>query len=136
MGCGGRTRCVALALGLAAAAGAGCKQEPAGGAAGAPLRLGLFPNLTHAQALVGNGEGLFAREVGRPVAVRQFNAGPAAMEALLAGDVDVSYVGPGPAVIAYLRSGGAALRVVAGAASGGAVLVAREARSPRDLLGK
>ena len=124
----------ALALGLAVAAA--CKGEPAGGAAGAPLRLGFFPNLTHAQALVGNGEGLFAQEVGVPVTVRQFNAGPAAMEALLAGDVDVSYVGPGPAVIAYLRSGGAALNVVAGAASGGAVLVTREARSARELVGK
>jgi len=125
-------RWVGASLALALVAGAGCKKEPAG----APLRLGLFPNLTHAQALVGNGEGLFVRELGGPVMVRQFNAGPAAMEALLAGDVDVAYVGPGPAVIAYLRSGGAALRVVAGAASGGAVLVAREARSPRDLLGK
>jgi len=129
-------RWVGASLALAVAAGAGCKKEPPGGAAGAPLRLGLFPNLTHAQALVGNGEGIFARELGGPVMVRQFNAGPAAMEALLAGDVDVSYVGPGPAVIAYLRSGGTALRVVAGAASGGAVLVARQARSPRDLLGK
>jgi len=129
-------RWVVTGLALALAAGAACKKEPAGGGAGEPLRLGLFPNLTHAQALVGNGEGLFAREVGGPVTVRQFNAGPAAMEALLAGDVDVSYVGPGPAVIAYLRSGGAALRLVAGAASGGAVLVTREARAPRELLGK
>src|SRR5207247_1344664 len=65
-----------------------------------------------------------------------FRAGPAAMEALLAGEVDVCYVGPGPAAIAYLRSGGEALRVIAGAVSGGAVLVARSARSPRDLEGK
>jgi NitT/TauT family transport system substrate-binding protein len=68
--------------------------------------------------------------------LRQFNAGPAAMEALLAGDVDVSYVGPGPATIAFLRSGGSVLRVVAGAVSGGASFVARSARSPRDLAGK
>jgi NitT/TauT family transport system substrate-binding protein len=127
-------RWVVTGLALALATGTACKKEPAG--ARVPLRLGLFPNLTHAQALVGNGEGLFAREVGGPVTVRQFNAGPAAMEALLAGDVDVAYVGPGPAVIAYLRSGGAALRLVAGSASGGAVLVTREARSPRELLGK
>ena len=58
------SRWVAAGLALAIAAGAGCKKEPAGGAARAPLRLGLFPNLTHAQALVGNGEGLFARESG------------------------------------------------------------------------
>jgi NitT/TauT family transport system substrate-binding protein len=84
---------------------------------------------------VGHGEGRFEQAVG-PVVVRQFNAGPAAMEALLAGDVDVSYVGPGPATIAFLRSQGSALRVVAGAVSGGAALVARSARSPRGLAGK
>jgi NitT/TauT family transport system substrate-binding protein len=67
--------------------------------------------------------------------MRPFNAGPAAMEALLAGDVDVAYVGPGPATIAFLRSQGS-LRIVAGAVSGGAALVARSARSPRDLVGK
>ncbi|HEX8908417.1 MAG TPA: ABC transporter substrate-binding protein [Anaeromyxobacteraceae bacterium] len=126
-------RRLALTLALLAAVPACKKGQPE---AGAPLRLGFFPNLTHAQALVGNAEGLFARELGGPIAIRQFNAGPAAMEALLAGDVDVTYVGPGPAAIAYLRSQGAALKVVAGAASGGAALVARSARAPRELLGK
>jgi NitT/TauT family transport system substrate-binding protein len=66
-----------------------------------------------------------------------FNAGPAAMEALLAGDLDASYVGPSPVAIAYLRTRGEAVRVVAGAASGGAVLVVRkEVRAPEDLAGK
>jgi NitT/TauT family transport system substrate-binding protein len=65
-----------------------------------------------------------------------FNAGPAAMEALLAGELDASYVGPTPAVIAHLRSRGDGVRVVAGAASGGAVLVVRDARSVEDLVGK
>jgi NitT/TauT family transport system substrate-binding protein len=66
-----------------------------------------------------------------------FNAGPAAMEALLGGDLDASYVGPGPAVLAYLRSRGEGLRVVAGAVSGGAVLVvSRDVREPKDLRGK
>ena len=127
-------RHLALATALAAA-GLGvatCKRAPPGG----QLRIAFFPNLTHAHALVGQSEGRFAQAVGAPVAVRQLNAGPAAMEALLAGDVDVAYVGPGPAIIAFLRSQGAALRVVAGAVSGGAVLVARTARSPKDLAGK
>jgi NitT/TauT family transport system substrate-binding protein len=125
---------LALLLLLAALALAGCKRaQPAGG----PLRLGFFPNHTHSQALVGTAEGRFAAALGGPdkLAVRQFNAGPAAMEALLAGDLDVSYVGPGPAVIAFLRSQGA-LRVVAGAASGGAVLAVRDARRAQDLAGK
>lgn len=129
-------RCLALhplALVLALAL-SGCSKERR--AAGGPLRLAFFPNLTHAQALVGSADGTFSRAVGAPLSVRQFNAGPAAMEALLAGDVDVAYVGPGPAAIAYLRSRGEALKVVAGAVSGGAELVVRTATSPRDLAGK
>jgi NitT/TauT family transport system substrate-binding protein len=125
-----RLQLAALAVALAAT---GCRRDAAGG----PLRLSFFPNVTHAQALAGTAEGRFAEALGGAdrLQVRQFNAGPAAMEALLAGDVDVAYVGPGPAAIAYLRSGGA-LRVVAGAASGGAALVVRDARSARDLAGK
>jgi NitT/TauT family transport system substrate-binding protein len=121
----------ALAVALAGLTTACSRSAPPPGG----LRLAFFPNLTHAQALVGNAEGLFAREVGAAVTVRPFNAGPAAMEALLSGDVDVAYVGPGPATIAYLRSDGA-LRVVAGAVSGGAGLIARTARTPADLAGK
>jgi len=123
---------VAAVAGLTLAA---CKQG-ASSDPGAPLRLGYFPNVTHAQALVGDAEGAFASAAGAPVRTRPFNAGPAAMEALLAGDLDVCYVGPGPAAIAYLRSQGEALKVVAGATSGGAALVARTARAPRDLAGK
>jgi len=64
------------------------------------------------------------------------NAGPEAMEALLAGEVDVAYVGPSPAVNTYLKSGGKALRILAGACSGGASLIARgdlDIRSVHDL---
>jgi len=99
--------------------------------------MAFFPNLTHAQALVGAGEGAFARALGPGRwSARVIDAGPAAMEALLAGDVDVAYVGAGPAALAYLRTEGAVLRIVAGAASGGAALLSRSARSPRDLAGK
>jgi NitT/TauT family transport system substrate-binding protein len=101
-----------------------------------PFRLGLFPNVTHGQALVGVEDGTFARALGGKLETRMFHAGPAAMEALLAGDLDASYVGPGPAVIAFLRSRGEGLRVVAGAVSGGAVLVVRDATKPGDLVGK
>src|SRR5512133_962309 len=101
-----------------------------------PFRLGYFPNVTHAQALVGVDDGTFARALGGKLETRMFNAGPAAMEALLAGDLDATYVGPGPAAIAFLRTQGQALRVVAGAVSGGAVLVVKDARAPADLAGK
>jgi NitT/TauT family transport system substrate-binding protein len=114
-----------------------CKKsgESNGGEQQRALRLGFFPNLTHGQALVGNHGGDFARALGKPVDVKQFNAGPAAMEALLAGELDMTYVGPSPAITAFVRSKGA-LRVVAGAASGGAVLVVKTAQRPEDLKGK
>lgn len=91
------------------------------------VRLAYFPNVTHAPALVGVAHGYFQRALPEGVALdtRVFNAGPEEMEALLAGEVDVGYVGPSPAINTYLRSHGRALRVVAGACSGGACLVAR-----------
>ncbi len=122
----------AMVVAALAVAGASCRAPPS---EDGRLRLGYLPNLTHAQALVGTADGTFARALGSAPALRVFNAGPAAMEALLAGDVDVAYVGPGPALIAYLRSRGDALRVVAGAVSGGAQLVTRTARRPGDLAG-
>lgn len=104
------------------------------------VRLGYFPNITHAAALVGAGRGDFERAVAPMRLVRRvFNAGPQAIEALFAGEVDVLYVGSGPAINAYARSRGRALRVVAGAASGGAGLVVRRdsgIRSPTDLRRK
>ncbi len=121
-----------LPLLLAAAVAAGCNR----GHDDRPLRLGYFPNVTHGQALVGVDDGSLATALGGRLQARMFNAGPAAMEALLGGELDASYVGPGPAVIAYLRTRGEELRVVAGAASGGAVLVVKDARRPEHLAGK
>lgn len=89
------------------------------------LRLGYFPNVTHAQALVGMETGLFAKVTEVPIETRVFKSGPVAIEALFAGELDLLYVGPSPAVNGYLRSKGAALHIVAGAMSGGAVLVLR-----------
>ena len=87
------------------------------------VRIGHFPNITHAQAMVGQANGAFQKAIGKPVDWKIFNAGPAAMEALTAGYVDIAYVGPNPAINAFIRSEGEALRVVAGASSGGASLV-------------
>jgi NitT/TauT family transport system substrate-binding protein len=100
------------------------------------VRIGFFPNITHSQALVGNLEGTFARHLGNTqTRMVQFNAGPAAMEALSSGSLDVSYVGTGPALTFYLKAD-RQLRVIAAAVNGGAVLVARTAKTPQDLKGK
>jgi NitT/TauT family transport system substrate-binding protein len=94
------------------------------------LRVGYFPNITHAQGLIGSettreGRGWFEQRLGPDVTVQWFayNAGPSAMEAIFAGSIDLTYVGPSPALNAYIRSDGEEIRVLAGAAEGGAALV-------------
>ncbi len=110
-----------------------------GEAATAPeLRLGYFANVTHAPAIVGVDEGFFADELGDTKLTTQiFNAGPAAVEALFAGALDATYIGPNPAINAFVQSDGEAVRIIAGATSGGAQLVVREGiDGPEDLEGK
>ena len=94
------------------------------------LRVGYFPNVTHAQGVIGahttrEGHGWFEQRLGPDVTIQwyPFNAGPSAMEAIFAGTIDLSYVGPNPALNAYIRSEGDEIRVLAGAAEGGAALV-------------
>ncbi|MBV9339270.1 MAG: ABC transporter substrate-binding protein [Acidobacteria bacterium] len=91
------------------------------------LRVGAFPNITHPQAMIGKANHWFVNAMGPEVRIewKSFNAGPSAIEALLAGALDMTYVGPNPAINGYLRSNGKALKVVAGATSGGAALVVR-----------
>jgi NitT/TauT family transport system substrate-binding protein len=91
------------------------------------VRVGAFPNITHAQAMVGKANGSFDKALGSGAKIewKTFNAGPAAIEALFAGAIDMTYIGPNPTITGYVRSNGEALRVVAGAASGGAALVVR-----------
>ena len=103
------------------------------------IRLGYFPNVTHAPAIAGLVGGFFARALGPKVKIRTsvFNAGPAAVEALLSGAIDASYVGPNPAINAFVRSHGQAIRIVAGSTAGGAFLVVKPGvRNASDLKGK
>jgi NitT/TauT family transport system substrate-binding protein len=105
------------------------------------LRIGYFPNINHAQAVIGLGNGDFQRALGDNVQVTTqiFNAGPSAIEALFANQIDVTYIGPNPAINGYVQSNGEALRVISGAASGGAVFVVRNdsgINSPQDLANK
>ena len=111
------------------------------GTAQTTIRVGAFPNITHAQAMVGKANGAFEKAMGPGVNVewKSFNAGPSAIEALFAGAIDMTYIGPNPTISGYVRSNGEALRVVAGAASGGAALVVRNdsgISKPADFHGK
>ncbi len=92
------------------------------------IRVGAFPNITHSQAMIGKANGFFEKALGPGVKIdwKSFNAGPAAIEAMFAGAIDMTYIGPNPAIQGYVRSNGEALRIVAGATSGGASLVVRE----------
>jgi NitT/TauT family transport system substrate-binding protein len=90
------------------------------------VRIGYFATLSHAQALLGVASGELASAIA-PVKLegQVFNAGPSLIEALFAGEIDIGYVGPGPVLSANAQSGGRGIRVVAGAAANGVVIVAR-----------
>ena len=143
-----RTTTTITTLGLVAIMMAGCASaagstpDPTAAAAAAEddlteLRLGYFANVTHAPALVGLEEGLFADALGDvDVTTQVFNAGPAAIEALSAGAIDATYIGPNPSINTFIQSAGESARIVAGAATGGAALVVRDGiDSPDDLEG-
>jgi NitT/TauT family transport system substrate-binding protein len=124
------------ALGAAAACGGSDSSSSSGQV---NLRLGFFPNLTHASALVGVDKGIFAQKLGSNVKldVKTFNAGPAATEALFSGAIDATYIGPNPTVNGFAKSKGQALRVISGSASGGVAFVVKPSiTKPEDLKGK
>lgn len=110
------------------------------------IRVGHFPNITHVQGLVAHhlsrtGQGWFEKRLGKDVKIEwySYNAGPSAIEAILAGTIDLTYVGPNPALNAYGKSGGEEIRILAGAAAGGAALVVQPdsgLRQPADFRGK
>jgi NitT/TauT family transport system substrate-binding protein len=125
---------------LVLVAGCGGSDRSIGAAPGpAPsVRLGYFANITHAAAIIGVNRGFIAQELGTTRLETQiFNAGPAAVEALFSGGLDAAYVGPSPAINAFMRSDGKAIRIIAGATSGGAQLVVRPGiTTAQDLRGK
>jgi len=108
-------------------------------ASGETVRVGYFPNITHAQAVLGFGSGAFARGIsGVTVHGIVFTAGPDELNALFAGVIDIGYIGPGPAINGFVRAHGG-LSIVAGVSSAGAMLVARKGTgitSVKDLAGK
>jgi sulfonate transport system substrate-binding protein len=127
-----------IALALMTACGAG---EPAGAGGGSPIdvRLGYFPNITHATAIAGVKRGFFAHALGAHARLRTetFNAGPEAVTALVSDALDATYIGPNPAINAFAKSHGEAIRIISGATSGGAFLVVRpQIHGVGDLRGK
>ena len=139
----GRSLCVAsLALILALTfVACGSSSQSSGGSSSTTVHLGYFPNVTHAVALVGVARGTFQSALGSSakLVTTNFNAGPALIEALFANEIDIGYVGPNPAINGYVKSHGEALRIIAGAASGGALFVVRPGaniKTAADLAGK
>jgi NitT/TauT family transport system substrate-binding protein len=105
------------------------------------IRAGHFPNVTHAQGVIGQARGDFEKAFGDKASIdwKLFNSGTSAIEALFAGELDITYIGPNPAVNGYIKSDGEALRIVSGAASSGAGLVVRKdagIKSAKDFNGK
>ena len=139
-----RTATTITTLGLVAMIMAGCASGTQHGirpdgedASVSELRLGYFANVTHAPALVGLEEGLFEDALGDvEVTTQVFNAGPAAIEALTAGAIDATYIGPNPSINTFIQSGGESAHIIAGAATGGAALVVADGiDTPDDLAG-
>ncbi|MFD0342947.1 aliphatic sulfonate ABC transporter substrate-binding protein [Streptomyces sp. NPDC127117] len=103
------------------------------------VKIGYFPNLTHATALVGIQEGIIAKELGSTaVKPSTFNAGPSEIEALNAGSIDIGFIGPSPAINGFTKSKGKSLRIIGGSASGGVKLVVnpKKIKTLDDLKGK
>ncbi|MGA3170639.1 MAG: ABC transporter substrate-binding protein [Chthoniobacteraceae bacterium] len=134
-----------------AAALSGCSpsqngSQPGQGTSQLVIRIGHFPNITHVQALVANalsrqGKGWFEQRLGPNVTIQwyAYNAGPSAMEGILADTIDMTYVGPSPAINAYTRSAGQDIRIICGAADGGSALVVQpdeNLKTPADFRGK
>jgi NitT/TauT family transport system substrate-binding protein len=140
---------LAVTAGIAGPAHATSPQAPAVAPAAGTLpklptapvvRIGFFANVTHAPALVAQQLRLFETFLGKDgtkVEYVAFNAGPAAIEAMKGGAIDLSYIGPNPTVAGYTSTGGTLLRVVSGVTSGGAQLVVKPGiNAVSDLKGK
>jgi len=105
------------------------------------LKIGYFPNINHAQAVIGIGNGDYQKALGNNIEIKPFvfSAGPSAIEALLAKQVDVAYVGPNPAINGYVVSDGKNVKIISGVSSGGAIFVVRNdsgINSTKDFAGK
>ena len=138
-------RRVLLTAGVAAVSllAAGCASSATGasnsGSSPVVLRLGFLANITHEPALVGIAKGFFTKDLGKNVTLKTtvFSTGTEETTALLAGQLDAAYVGPNPALNAWQKSNGTAIKIISGAALGGASLVVKKGiTSAAQLKGK
>jgi len=138
-------RRVLLAAGVAAVTvlAAGCTSSATGAQSSdsgpVVLRLGFLANITHEPALVGIAKGFFTKDLGKNVELKTtiFSSGTEETTAILAGQLDAAYVGPNPAINAWQKSNGTAVKIISGAASGGASLVVKKGiASAGQLKGK
>src|SRR5215468_1689797 len=138
-------RRVLLTAGVAAVSllAAGCASSSSGTSGGSSdsvvLRLGFLANITHEPALVGLEKGWFTKQLGKNVTLKTtvFSSGTEETTAILAGQLDAAYVGPNPAINAWQKSNGTAVKIVSGVASGGASLVVKGGiSSAAQLKGK
>src|SRR3954466_15381435 len=121
-----------------AACGGGGSSSASKSSAPTTVRLGYFPNITHAVALVGIDKGILAKDLGTDKldTSKSFNAGPAATEALLSGAIDATFIGPSPSITSFTQSHGA-VKIISGAASRAAGLVVKPSiATVDDLKGK
>ena len=137
---------VLLAAGCASSNASSASSGPGSSGAGSSqpaakvvLRLGFQENITHAPALIGVKEGFFTKNLGNGVTLQlqPFSSGTQEATALLAGQLDAAYVGPNPTIKAWQTSGGTLIRVISGAATGGAELVVKKGiTAPGQLKGQ
>jgi NitT/TauT family transport system substrate-binding protein len=136
-----------LAAGIAACSSSSSSSSSAAsdpgasGAAAAPVtvRLGFLANITHAPALIALKNGYFSQDLGKAGTVQPtvFSSGTQETTAILAGQLDAAYVGPNPAINAWQKSGGTAIKIVSGAATGGAsIVVKKDVSSASQLKGQ
>lgn len=105
------------------------------------VRVAFFPNIVHSIAIVGTEKGIFSEKLGNQIQIetRLFDSGPQVIESMYANQIDLAYVGPGPAINGFLKSDGKALKILAGAASGGVSFVVHpdsKIHSAADFVGK
>jgi NitT/TauT family transport system substrate-binding protein len=134
----GAAAITALAVGCGSSSASSGSGDSGGSSSGqhVTLRLGLLANITHASALVGLNKGFFTKNLGSGVTLKTsiFSSGTEETTALLAGQLDAAYVGPNPAINAWQKSGGKAIKIISGAASGGASLVVKPSISSVSQL--